>query len=157
MNHTLHIGLAVATLTLAACQSDVCHITVEDTTRNSPTYTTQHTPDSIRLCRLPDTDVLYFNEPGNVYIELSPQEGQSRVSGTRLNNEWQALNDTVAKYDKQLRQILGPEGDSLNPRIIHRQVSQIYETLNQRINETALRNRDNALGRYIVTHFAPRK
>ena len=148
--------LALASLILASCQSKDCHVTVENVITTPTSYKINparhfhYSADSVRLCRIPDTQVLFFNEPGNVYIELSPHEGMTRVSGTKLNNEWQALNDTVAKYDQLLRDLFGNHSDSL-----YNQVSAIYDTLQQRILQTADRNRDNALGHFISLHFVP--
>jgi len=116
------------------------------------------TTDTARLCRLydkarPESSVTLFLEPGNIYVELSKKEGRSRVSGTVVNNQWQALNDTVAKYDVRLRLLMLTAGDSINPRCMHAQVTEIYNNLTRHISEAALTNRDNALGRFIATHW----
>lgn len=119
-------------------------------------FTYSGTTDSIRLYHLyeagnKDYALLFFNEPGNIYIELSPRQGQSRVSGTEINNEWQALNDTVTRYDKRLRKLIASQKDSLSPQYVFSETDSIYNTLKKRISEAALRNRDNALGRFIST------
>ena len=177
------IGLAtVATLT-AACQSNTYYIKGEAlylpdgatlylcnlNTGTSPTlldsftvskgrFHYSATTDSASLCRLyakshPASSVMLFIEPGNIYVELHREEGRSRVSGTMVNNQWQALNDTVAKYDARLRLIMKNSGDSISPRRMYKQVSEIYDILSRRISEAALNNRDNALGRFIATHW----
>ena len=177
------IGLAtVATLT-AACQSNTYYIkgeapgTPDSTilylcnlnTGTSPTlldsftvskgrFHYSATTDSASLCRLyakshPASSVMLFIEPGNIYVELHREEGRSRVSGTMVNNQWQALNDTVAKYDARLRLIMKNSGDSISPRHMYRQVSEIYDILSRRIHEAALNNRDNAFGHFIATHW----
>lgn len=111
-------------------------------------------PDS--LCRLyapahPEVGILFFPTPGNIYIELSDKPARSRVSGTKVNNEWQALNDTVARYDARIRALFSRR-DSISPHLKSVAMNQIYDTLNRRITEAALRNHDNALGRFISTH-----
>ena len=116
------------------------------------------TVDTVRIHKLyapsePDAAVIFFTEPGNVHIELSRQAGHSRVSGTKVNNEWQALNDTVAKYDHQLRTLFEASNDSVNPRRLTAQVQRLYIQLTQRITEAARRNSDNALGHFISRHF----
>jgi len=174
------IGLAMAGFLFAACQSDTYYIKGEASHLNDSTvlyltadlqndswpmdsmivcngrFTYSGTTDSIRLCRLYEAGnvehaLLFFNEPGHIYIELSPQPGLSRVSGTKINNEWQALNDTVAHYDQRLRQLIASQKDSLSPRYVHSEADNIYNTLKKRISEAALRNRDNALGHFIST------
>ena len=178
------IGLTALTLIVAACQSDLCTIRGEarpfadgtplcltpdlnadtahcDTIRvidGRFTYTA--TATDTRLCRLyapscPDASVLLFTEPGNIYVELSPQAGHSRVSGTKTNNQWQALCDTVARYDRLLRTLVTTAHDSISPRATHTQMARHYVTLSQRIREAAERNKDNALGRFILERFSP--
>jgi hypothetical protein len=44
------------------------------------------------------------------------------------------------------------KSDSIEPRKLYCQTDSIYGTLNRRINEAALRNRDNAMGRFIASH-----
>lgn len=175
------IGLALAATLFVACQSDTYSIKGEapEFTDGTELYLTQavgehHVIDTVvvrdgrfsysapadeqLLCLVPSgtsKPALYFFAcPGNVYVELSPEEGQSRVSGTKVNNEWQALNDTVAKYDHHLRSLF--ETDSLSLRKTFAETEQLYTTLTRRINEAALRNKDNALGRFIDSHYLPK-
>jgi hypothetical protein len=117
--------------------------------------------DSTSLCMLYAADtkelvIYFFVEPGNIHIELSKEPGCSRVSGTRVNNEWQALNDTVAKYDSQMRSLFCPTNDSIIPKQLYKETSRMYDILTQRIDEAAIRNRDNALGRFIANHKSDR-
>jgi hypothetical protein len=180
------IGLATATLAMAACQSNTYYIKGEAKEMGNGTklymtavtddtqpidslvvidgrFTLTGTADTAMLCKLysassPEVSVTFFLEPGNIYIELAQQlssltgksRSLSRVSGTKVNNEWQALNDTVAKYDRLLRGLM--KSDSIEPRKLYCQTDSIYGTLNRRINEAALRNRDNAMGRFIASH-----
>jgi hypothetical protein len=180
------IGLATATLAMAACQSNTYYIKGEAKEMGNGTklymtavtddtqpidsmvvidgrFTLTGTADTAMLCKLypassPEVSVTFFLEPGNIYIELAQQlssltgksRSLSRVSGTKVNNEWQALNDTVAKYDRLLRGLR--KSDSIEPRKLYCQTDSIYGTLNRRINEVALRNRDNAMGRFIASH-----
>ena len=175
------IGLALAALCFAACQSDTYYIKGEarDFTDGTELYLAEavgehHVLDTLvvrdgrfsysapsderLLCLIPagtTVPALYFFAcPGRVYVELSPEEGQSRVSGTKVNNEWQALNDTVAKYDRHIRTLF--VRDSLCPAKTFAGTEQLYTTLTRRITETALRNKDNALGRFISSHYLPK-
>ena len=178
------IGLTALTLIVTACQSDLYTIRGEarqfadgtllclTTNLNNDTadcdtirvtdgrFTYTATAADIHLCRLyaptsPDASVLLFTEPGNIYVELSPLSGHSRVSGTKTNNEWQALCDTVAHYDRRLRTLVTTARDSLSPRATATQMERHYATLTQRIREAAERNKDNALGRFIIERFTP--
>lgn len=113
--------------------------------------------DTTNLCKLyvagtKGPVVYFFVEPGNIHIELSKEIGCSRVSGTRVNNEWQTLNDTVAKYDSQMRSLFDSTNDSIIPKQLFKETCRIYDILTLRINEAAIRNRDNALGRFIASH-----
>ena len=170
----------MAGLLFAACQSDTYYIKgeashlsdgtvlyltadlqndsrpVDSITVSNGHFSYHGTTDNIRLYRLYEADneshaLLFFNEPGNIYIELSPRLGQSRVSGTEINNEWQALNDTVTRYDKRLRKLMASQKDSLSTRYVFSETDSIYNILRKRIGEAAVRNRDNALGHFIST------
>lgn len=177
-----YIGLVLAAAVFAACQSDTYYIKGEAKgfTDGTVLYLTtaadeQHVLDSIVVhdgsfsyygtisadeapfCRLypagqENACLYFFAEPGNIYVELSTKVGRSRVSGTKVNNEWQALNDTVTKYDHHLRQLFTT--DSVNPRKLFAETEQLHTTLTRRINEAAKRNQDNALGRFISSHYS---
>ena len=114
--------------------------------------------DERLLCLIPagsSTPALYFFAcAGKAYVELSPEEGRSRVSGTKVNNEWQALNDTVAKYDQHLRALFAK--DSISPQKTYARTEQVYTALSRRISEAAIKNKDNALGRFISSHYLPK-
>ena len=167
------IGLAATALISVGCQSNVYHIkgeakdfangtklyitSVVDNTRgyldsitvNNGKFSFEGVTDSVVLCRLyypkePETSVLFFIETGNIYIELSKTAGLSRVSGTKVNNEWQALNDTVTKYDEKIRALFQMYEDSLSPHKLYFEANRIYTTLTRRITETAIRNSDKA-------------
>ena len=176
-----YIGLVLAAAVFAACQSDTYYIKGEakDFADGTLLYLTtateeQRVMDSIvvrdgwfayygtmgadeaLLCRLrpaeqPKAGLTFFVEPGNIYVELSSKVGASRVSGTKVNNEWQALNDTVTKYDRKLCQLFAT--DSVNPRKMFAETEKLHTTLTRRINEAAKRNQDNALGRFISSHY----
>ena len=175
------VGLALAALTFASCQSDTYYIKGEahDFTDGTELYLAEavdehHVLDTLvvrdgrfaysgpsderLLCLIPAVTaapaLCFFACPGRVYVELSPEEGQSRVSGTKVNNEWQALNDTVAKYDSHLRSLFTKDSISLEKTFAG--TEQLYTTLTRRITETALRNKDNALGRFINSHYLPK-
>ena len=165
MTITKHIGLAVATFVLAACQSNILNITGEvhhigdgatlylsylDDGDNHPfdsvivknsRFIFNSQVDSIRLCCLynHDVQVFFFTEPGNVYIEIFDCKGQSRVSGTKINNQWQALNDTVSKYDQHLRSLMKNNANGFRHRALYHKINGVYDILIQRIEESSIR------------------
>lgn len=176
------VGLTAAVIMTAACQSDKYHIKGEahhladgtilyitddlsgtlhptDTLRVSEgRFSNSGIADSAHISRLyiaGDTtqSILFFREPGTIYIELSDKPAASRVSGTVTNNRWQALNDSVAKYDRLIRQAVGQQGDSIAPRQLSAEMTRLYKDLTRLIRETGDANRDNALGRFITTHY----
>lgn len=170
-------GLAAAAFLTAACQSNAFHIKGEAkgckdgevlyvadglTPDSSPTDSIIVTEgrfffhgetDSVRFCRLyRATDarqsVTFFLEPGNIYVEMSVVPGRSRVSGTTVNNGWQALNDKVAECDRRLRRIMRDEKADRAA-----EVKAVYDQMDRDIRETAIRNEGNALGRFISTRY----
>ena len=179
-----YVGLALAALCFAACQSDTYYIKGEAQGLADGTVVylaeaegTQRVLDSLVVsdgrfsgegaatddaplfCKLypkghADGGLLFFLVTGNIYAELSAETGASRVSGSKINNQWQALNDTVGKYDARLRELFS--ADSLAPRNVYAETARIYSTLSRRISETAQRNSDNALGRFISSHYTPK-
>lgn len=174
------IGLAAA-LMFSACQSNTFHIKGEakdfadgtilylttDLSDGLPTdsiivddgkLSLSGTTDSTLFCRLYVTTVsepllTFFIEPGNIYLEMKPANAQSRVSGTVINNEWQALNDATTLSDLTIRELFAFKKDSINLQQQYATVSEIYHQLNLKIAETAHRNKDNALGHFISSHY----
>ena len=179
MNSKSIVGLAAMSLMLTACQSNSYRIDgfagmflegdtvvlAADAAPDVPIATTlvhngkflfSGETDTVGLCtvyqkQLPDQRLTFFLEPGNIAIELNRAPVCSRVSGTIVNNEWQALNDTVTKYDRKLCQLFAT--DSVNPRKMFAETEKLHTTLTRRINEAAKRNQDNALGRFISSHY----
>lgn len=126
--------------------------------RNGKFYLKEVIADTPFVSRLyvsgkPEQGIIFFIEPGNIYIELSEKEGRSRVSGTVVNNHWQALNDSVANCDRHIRQLMQQANDSISPQKMSADINRIYLNITRQIRETALRNRDNTLGRFISSHY----
>jgi hypothetical protein len=174
-----YIGLAAALL-LVGCQSDFCHVTgtasdmaVGDTLFvtsslmiDSPKtaiiieeegqFSWEVQADSARLYRLwaahhPDRDVTFFAERGSVSISMD--NGKASVSGTHLNDEWQALNDMAADYSQRINRYISCHVTAgTPPSIITRRVTKLYDEMEQHISDVAERNKDNELGRFIHTH-----
>ena len=170
-------GLATATIMLTACQFNAYHIkgeakgcedgevlyiadglTPDTPPIDSIIVTESHfifhgETDTARLCRLyrgsnPCQFVTFFLEPGDIYVELSPHPGYSRVSGTSANNAWQALNDKTSACDRQLRRIMKDDRHDRSA-----QVKAVYTKMDRDIREAAVKNADNAMGRFVSTRY----
>ncbi|MBQ8989173.1 MAG: DUF4369 domain-containing protein [Prevotella sp.] len=102
--------------------------------------------DGISLCRAyvkrePDCGVTFFLEPEVLTVEINPETERSRVSGSRINNEWQMLSDSINLLAKDIVKKDAKEIDSL-----HRRMSDC-------IQNAARRNKDNYLGKYIEENY----
>ncbi|WP_028912796.1 DUF4369 domain-containing protein [Prevotella sp. MA2016] len=184
MNNKNLFRLVVAGLVLCSCQSDVYQINgCAPQLHNGDTITLAFedppqkvlgqayvedgvfkfagTTDTTLFCRAylnSDrlTSISFFLEPGNITIELNRHPKPSRVSGTVLNNEWQALNDTVQKLGTQLIR-LAQVSTLQHPPLPRQQLQQRIDSMHRRLSdciiETGQRNRDNVLGKYIQENY----
>lgn len=115
--------------------------------------------DAFRLCRAyvkqhPDCSATFFSEPGHITIELSPRPAISRVSGTKCNNEWQHLSDSIQLLAKDIAYILRhPATDTLAQQRNAHTIDSLHRRMSDCILHTALRNSDNPLGRYIEENY----
>lgn len=127
------LGLAAASLMLAACQSesykiegtceniadgDTLFIT-NDFYKGTPIDTlvvrkgkfgTEGNTDSTFLCMLyssknRNVSFPFFIEPGNIKIKLSDNPATSSVKGTATNKKWQEMNDTVINIGIRINSI----------------------------------------------------
>ena len=101
--------------------------------------------DSTLLCMVylkgkPYVAASFCLEPGTITIELGEHLAASRVSGTKLNNEWQALNDTIIKYVTDIT-----AASSFSYELAHKSDS----ILKDRLTEFIQRNHDNPLGKML--------
>ena len=181
MKLKLLYGLAAVSL-LAACQSnsfqingiarafqegDTICLTYDDEPENVFAQTTVSDgkfefageTDAFRLCRAyvkrqPDCNATFFLEPGHITIEFYPRPAISRVSGTRCNNEWQHLSDSIQLLAKEIVYILRhPATNTLaQQRNVHI-IDSLHRRMSDCILHTAQRNRDNPLGRYIQENY----
>ena len=105
----------------------------------------------IWLSHAPQRYATFFAEHGTVSISFDSTA--VRVSGTYLNDQWQALNDTVADYaqriDRTVRTLIAA---GTPPSLVTRRVSRLYEEIEKLIASTANRNKDNELGRHLASH-----
>lgn len=118
------------------------------------------TTDTIIFCRAylnrdPLSYVSFFLEPGDITIELNPYPAPSAVSGTVLNNEWQGLNDSVQMLGYRL--IKMAEQSTKTQNVDRKQLEAIIDSMHREISgcikNTARRNKDNVLGKYIQENY----
>ena len=107
------------------------------------------------LNRDPLTYVSFFLEPGDITIELNPYPAPSAVSGTVLNNEWQGLNDSVQMLGYQLIRIAenASRDQNIDPKQTQHSIDSLHRKISNCIKNTAQRNRDNVLGKYIKNNY----
>ncbi len=183
----LHIlRLAAATLLFAACQSDsfkikgtaegftdgdTIHLTT-DPQEGKPLMSTAvkdsrfeftGQTDSMAMCFIysaKDMSVAqaFFLEPATIEVKLSPVAGASRVSGTKVNDALQTLNDSAFIFQKEIEQLSVLMG--LEPGVtpteeqdkqLEQALQESYTKLTRHIYETARKNIDNELGYLLVT------
>ena len=183
MNSGKLIGLAVAGMIVCSCQSDIYRIdgyakTLKDGdtvwlaevanpshvisraivsegklamsgTTAAPTFCMAYTSNA------KTSGVTFLLEPETITLELSPVEHQSRVSGTILNNRWQALSDDIRRLGKQL--IALAEDSTTTGQEAHLQKLSAIDSLHRKMSEcitnVAKENADNPLGRYINENY----
>jgi hypothetical protein len=98
--------------------------------------------------------VSFFTEPGVTTIELNSEPGTSRVSGTKLNNEWQQLSDSIAIMGNQIAKLLRhPAADTTAQKALANRVDSLHRRMSDCILHTAQRNKDNPLGKYINENY----
>jgi hypothetical protein len=167
-------GLAAVVLT-TACQSPFCKVTgysdcdtllITADGLKTDTLTTMQGQfqwsarvDTVCLYHLwqlnaPQSNVTFFAEQGHVRIRLV--DGKAHVTGTHLNNEWQALNDMAAAYGRRINRTVKELVQANHPSgQIARRVACLYQELEFQFQETARRNHDNELGHFLSTYHEP--
>ncbi len=109
---------------------------------------------SVMPTKAPACQVSFFTEPGITTIELNSEPGTSRVSGTRLNNEWQQLSDSIAIMGGKIAKLLHhPAVDTTAQKALATSVDSLHRRMSACILNTAQHNKDNPLGRYIHENY----
>ena len=177
------LGLAAAALWLTGCQSNDYHIEgvadsltdeeivylsvnletrmpVDSTVVSQGQFQFDGTTDSTQAAVIyakhsPSQTIEFLLTPGSADIVLSPTPGHSRISGSRLHDEWQNMNDQLNEYADQLRSLV-KASDHLTDSgqaALHAEAQRIEREMRACIVATAKRNASNPLGRFIATHF----
>ena len=109
---------------------------------------------SVMAKKAPACQVSFFTEPGTTTIELNSQPGTSRVSGTRLNNEWQQLTDSIELMGYEVARLLRhPAADTTAQKALANRVDSLHRRMSVCILNTAQRNKANPLGKYINENY----
>jgi len=118
--------------------------------------------DSTYLCMVYEANrneinIPFFIEPGNITIKLSEVPGNSRVGGTKCNEGWQELNDSVMSIGREINRIAEHiYGNTVSPDDQRKGMEQI-EKLNQRfaqiVCQTTERNINNEFGYFLLTYY----
>ena len=102
----------------------------------------------------PACQVCFFTEPGITTIELNSEPGTSRISGTRLNNEWQQLTDSIAMMGSQIAKMLHhPAADTTTQKALAHSIDSLHRQMSACVLNTAERNKDNPVGKYINENY----
>ena len=118
--------------------------------------------DSTYLCMVysekrNEVNAPFFIEPGNISIKLVETPGMSRVGGTRCNEQWQELNDSVMSIGKEINRIAEHiYGNTIDEMEQQKGMEQI-EKLNQRFSaivvKTTEKNIKNEFGYFLLTYY----
>ena len=118
--------------------------------------------DSVRLCMVysasrNELNVPFFMEPGVISIQIKETPGASRVGGTKCNDEWQILNDSVMAIGKEINRIAEHiYGNTVTPEEQQKGMEQI-DRLNQRFSniviKTCEKNIRNEFGYFLLTYY----
>lgn len=175
------LGLATAILTTTACQSNSYKIsgvaegfTDGDTLvlYEATTYTALDTiivkdgkfsykgdADSVQVCTLASLDqtagVFFFAEPGTISMTLSRTD-MSKVSGTKANDAWQAMNDQQAKIQEKVQEMyydVDKEQDESKQNEIMEQYNKLQEEMTNYLLQSVEDNIDNEYGYFVLTQL----
>ena len=118
--------------------------------------------DSTYLCMVysekrNELNAPFFIEPGNISIKLVEAPGASRVGGTKCNEQWQELNDSVMTIGKEINRIAEHiYGNTVDEMEQQKGMEQI-EKLNQRFSaivvKTTEKNIKNEFGYFLLTYY----
>ena len=177
--------LTAAGIALAACQSNECHISghvtgledgdtlflTTDMLAGTPSDTiivedgrfeADKQVDSVCLAMIyskkqNEINAPFFLESGTVNIKLDETPGASRVSGTRCNNAWQELNDSVMSIGKAINQIAehiyGNNVDEAEQQKGMAQIEAYNKHFSNIIVKAAEDNIKNEFGYFLLTYY----
>lgn len=177
--------IMAAGIMLAACQSNTYHIvgTVENAADGDTLFLTtdimQGIPtdtiivkdgrfelsgetDSVRFCMIYSKNnesltASFFLEPGRIQVSMPRDPSASRVGGTKINDEWQRMNDSVMVVGKEINRVAEKIYETEASQEEQAKAMAKIEILNQRFGSIVLafaeRNINNELGYFLLTFY----
>ena len=118
--------------------------------------------DSTALCMIysvknNEINAAFFLEPGSINIKLTEQPGGSRVGGTKCNDQWQTLNDSVMSIGKEINRIAEHIYSNNLSQEEQQQGMEKIDRLNERfaalVVKTIEKNIDNEFGYFLLTYY----
>ncbi len=125
-------------------------------------FATTGTADSVQLAMLysatrNEINTPFFLEPGNISIALKETPGESRVGGTKCNNQWQKLNDSVMVIGREINRIAENVYGGTMPPDEQRRGMEAIEKLNKRFADVVVKsaeeNTDNEFGYFLLSYY----
>lgn len=125
-------------------------------------FTMEGEADSVMMAmiysaRRNEVNANFFVEPGKIEVNLSSRPGQSRAGGTKCNDEWQVLNDSVIAIGKRINRIAEHiYGNQVGQEEQERGMAEIEKLNNyfaQILVETTERNIKNEFGFFLLTYY----
>jgi thiol-disulfide isomerase/thioredoxin len=125
-------------------------------------FTYEGKTDSTRLCVIYsktriDINSTFFVEPGEIDIQLSDVPERQKVSGTKVNEQWQLLVDSINLYSKQLNdisaQLFSQAYNEEAQAALRVKATNTEAKLSQCILAFADRNITNELGFFLVNLY----
>ena len=118
--------------------------------------------DSVSLCMVysakqNELNAPFFIEPGNISIAIKATPGATRVGGTKCNDEWQELNDSVMTIGKEINRIAEHVYGQTSTQEEQQQAMEQIEQLNKRFSalvvKKAEKNIKNEFGYFLLTYY----
>ena len=118
--------------------------------------------DSTYLCMVysekrNELNAPFFVEPGNISIKLVETPGASRVGGTKCNEQWQELNDSVMTIGKEINRIAehiyGNTVDEMEQQKGMEQIDKLNQRFSAIVVKTTEKNIKNEFGYFLLTYY----
>lgn len=118
--------------------------------------------DSTYLCMVysekrNELNAPFFIEPGNISIKLVETPGASRVGGTKCNEQWQELNDSVMTIGKEINRIAehiyGNTVDEMEQQKGMEQIEKLNQRFSAIVAKTTEKNIKNEFGYFLLTYY----
>jgi len=177
------LGLALATITLASCNSngykvkgvaegfndgDTLFVMSMDSQEPLDTLIVEDgkfewsgESDSTVMCSIVASNYMsmvgFFREPGTINVVLSTTRN-SEVSGTKSNDALQEMINMQSEYQKKFESLSAPlYADSVSPetqKAVYSQYADIQNQMKEDFKNLAIKHLDNELGYLLLTQMA---